>query len=100
MAEEAYERPADDEENPEIASAKTTIDSLLDLLRTRGRTELNSVAAKLNIDPRIIENWAKVLENGNLIKISYEVGKMYLEPITLNHEIHTGGGSCRGAHFA
>jgi|GEM_PF-1246777 chromosome segregation ATPase len=86
MAQEAPNKQPDDKTNPEIASTKTTIDSLLDLLRTKGRTELSSVAVALNIDPRIIENWAKVLEKGNLIKITYEVGKMYLEPISLSLE--------------
>jgi len=38
------------------------------------------------MDPRVIEKWAKVLENGNLIKITFEVGRMYLEPITLSQD--------------
>ena len=75
--------PPEDAKNSEVADTKTSIDALLDLLRIKGKSELNSVAVALNMDPRIIENWAKVLENGNLIRITYEVGRMYLEPLTL-----------------
>jgi chromosome segregation ATPase len=73
-------------QNPEIEETRTSIDTLIELLKARGRSELNSVAVALNVDPRIVENWAKVLEAGNLIKISYEVGKMYLEPMNLAPE--------------
>lgn len=69
--------------NPEIEETRTSIDTLLELLKTRGKSELNSIAVALNVDPRIVENWAKVLENGNLIRITYEVGRMYLEPVNL-----------------
>ena len=75
--------PPENARNPEVADTKTSIDALLDLLRSKGKSELNSIAVALNTDPRIIENWAKVLENGNLIRITYEVGRMYLEPLTL-----------------
>ena len=72
--------------NPEIEETRTSIDTLLEILRTRGKLELSSAAVALNIDPRILENWAKVLENGNLIRITFEVGKMYLEPVNLAPE--------------
>jgi chromosome segregation ATPase len=71
------------EANPKIEETRTTIDALLELLRSRGKSELNSIAIALNMDSRIIESWAKVLENGNLVHITYEVGRMYLEPITI-----------------
>ncbi len=61
------------------SEATTSIDSLLDLLKEKGKVDLNTVSISLGIGPKIIEGWAKVLENGKLIKISYEVGKMYLE---------------------
>jgi hypothetical protein len=63
--------------------ARTSIDSLLELLIAKGRMDLNTVSITLGISPRIIEEWAKVLENGKLIKVNYEVGKMYLEPLEL-----------------
>ncbi len=60
--------------------AKTSIDSLLELLKEKGKVDLNTVSITLGVSPTIIEEWAKVLENGKLIRVSYEVGKMYLEP--------------------
>jgi chromosome segregation ATPase len=83
MPDIASGKPEDDKKNPEIEETRTSIDTLLELLRVKGKLELNSIAVELNIDPRIVENWAKVLENGDLVKISYKVGKMYLEPVNL-----------------
>ncbi len=60
--------------------AKTTIDSLADLIKDKGRMELGKAAQTLGISPTIVENWAKVLEKGGLVRISYEVGRMYVEP--------------------
>lgn len=65
------------------SEAKTSIDSLIELLNTKGKMDLNSIAITLDVSPTILEEWAKVLENGKLIKISYEVGKMYLEPLAV-----------------
>lgn len=65
---------------------KTSIDSLLELLRERGKSELSSVAATLGVSPNIVENWAKVLEGGKLIRITYEVGRMHMEPINTPQE--------------
>ena len=69
-----------------VIETKTSIDKLLDILRAKGKSELNNISVALNIDPRIIEKWAKVLESGNLIRITYEVGRMYLEPISIGPE--------------
>lgn len=68
------------------SEARTSIDALVELLRNRGKSELNALAADLGADPKIVERWAKVLEDGGMAKISYEVGRMYLEPITIGKE--------------
>ena len=86
MPEGPAEAQSDNKKNPEIEETRTSIDRLLELLKVKGKSELNSIAVTLNIDPRIIENWAKVLENGNLIRIDYQVGRMYLEPVSLAPE--------------
>lgn len=65
---------------------RTSIDALVELLKTKGKMELSNIAVSLGVDSRVIESWAKVLEGGGLVKISYEVGKMYLEPVTLTEE--------------
>ncbi|OJI07503.1 MAG: hypothetical protein BK997_02720 [Candidatus Micrarchaeum sp. ARMAN-1] len=66
--------------------ARTTIDTMLELIRSKGRIDLNSIASTLGIAPSVVEGWAKVLESGNLIKISYEVGKMFLSPMEISKE--------------
>ncbi|MDE1868465.1 MAG: hypothetical protein KGH60_00655 [Candidatus Micrarchaeota archaeon] len=78
--------PADTPQRGAGGEARTSIDALVDLLKARGRSELNEVSQNLGVDPLIVESWAKVLEGGGIVKISYEVGKMYLEPVTLTAE--------------
>ncbi len=67
-------------------STKTTIDSLVELLKKKGKMDLASVSVALGVDQAIVENWAKVLEKGNIVKITYEVGKMFLTIPTLSAE--------------
>ena len=59
---------------------KTSIDSLLDLLNEHGRRDLTSIAVELGISPTIVESWVKILESGKLVRITYEMGKMYVSP--------------------
>lgn len=70
----------------EIGEARTSIDALVELLGAKGKSELNSLAISLGADPKIVERWAKVLESGGMARISYEVGRMYLEPIAIGKE--------------
>lgn len=65
---------------------KTSIDTLVELLKSKGKMELNTIASTMGVDSNLVESWAKVLENGGLIKIDYEVGKMYLEPLGVSRE--------------
>ena len=71
---------------PELGNVevRTSIDALVELLKTKGKSELNSLAVAVGTDPKIIERWAKVLESGGMAKISYEFGRMYLEPVTIS----------------
>ena len=61
------------------SEAKTTIDTLTELLKSKGKMEINKIADSLGIDTSIAENLIKVLEDANLVKVTYEVGKMYVE---------------------
>ena len=70
----------------DAGEARTSIDALVELLRTKGKSELNTIAVQLGADPKIVERWAKVLESGGMARISYEVGRMYLEPIVIGKE--------------
>ncbi len=67
-------------ENSARAGGKTTIDSMLDLLKSRGRLDINSISTALDIAPGVIEDWAKILESGNLVSINYEFGHMFVSP--------------------
>lgn len=62
------------------AQIKTTIDALLELVRAKGRTDINTIASQIGASPAIIENWVKILEKGGLVKVTYELGKMYVAP--------------------
>lgn len=86
MPDDNTDVPIESTRNPVMEETRTSIDALLELLRQKGKLELNNIAVTLNIDPRIVEGWAKVLEKGNLVRITYEVGRMYLEPIRLGVE--------------
>ncbi len=76
-----------DEGNKGAKVVKTSIDSLIEFIKSKGvATEISTVASSLGIAEPIAEQWAKVLEEANLIKISYRVGKMFVEPVTLSPE--------------
>ena len=66
-----------------VKETKTTIDSMLELLRSRGKMDINSVSAALNVAPSVIEGWAKIFETGGLARITYDFGRMFIEPIEL-----------------
>ena len=59
--------------------ATTKIDALYEYIKKHGKSDITTVASSIGVAPNIIEGWAKVLENGRLVKISYAVGKMYVE---------------------
>jgi chromosome segregation ATPase len=73
-------------DQPKGVQTKTSIDSLLELLREKGKSELTNVSASLGVGTTILEQWAKVLEEAKLINVTYEMGKMYMEPLNLAPE--------------
>jgi chromosome segregation ATPase len=56
----------------------TGVDSLMKLVRDRGRIELRDAAVELGISQGVLEEWAKVLEKEGVIKIEYLFTKVYL----------------------
>ena len=74
-AEEKKETPVPGEDD----QATTKIDALYEYIKKHGKSDITTVASSIGVAPNIIEGWAKVLENGRLVKISYAVGKMYVE---------------------
>ncbi len=71
--------------------ARTTIDAMIDLLKKKGKSDITSIAAELGVSSSVIEDWAKVLEAGNIVVITHEVGKMFVAPVAISgqnaHEI-------------
>ncbi len=67
---------------------KTSIDSLVELLNTKGKMDVNGIAVELGVPAAVIENWAKVLEKGEMAKIAYELGKMYVMPAAPGQDTH------------
>ena len=72
------------DEKKEVGEVKTSIDALLDLIKSRGLVDVSVAASELGIAGAVAEQWAKVLEENNLVKISYRVGKMYVEPVAVS----------------
>ncbi len=61
---------------------KTSIDALLDLIKVRGKSDINTIATSVGTAPSIVENWIKILEKGDMVKVTYELGKMYVAPLS------------------
>ncbi len=65
----------------DIVSGKTTIDSMLEYINSNGKSDVNTIATVLGTYPGIVEDWAKILESGGLVKITNEIGKMFVAPV-------------------
>ena len=56
----------------------TGVDSLVKLVRERGKVELREASVELGISQGVIEEWAKVLEREGVVKIDYQFTKIFL----------------------
>jgi chromosome segregation ATPase len=56
----------------------TGVDSLIKLVREKGKIELNSAAKALSLTPQNVQDWAAVLEQEGIITIEYKLTKAYL----------------------
>lgn len=56
----------------------TGIDALVKYLNEHGETESVVAAGALAVSERTVEDWAKILEKANIVRISYKLGKMYV----------------------
>ena len=74
-AEEEKETPVPGEDD----QATTKIDALYEYIKKHGKSDITTVASSIGVAPNIIEGWAKVLENGRLVKISYAVGNFHVK---------------------
>lgn len=57
---------------------------MVDLLKVKGKLEINSIASELGIGPITIENWSRILEKGGIVEITYEMGKMYVSILQMS----------------
>ncbi len=78
---------SNDSNNKNSNETKTSIDKMLTLLQNKGRMDVNTLSLSLDTPASVIDDWAKILESANIVKISYELGKMYVEPT--KNEINT-----------
>jgi len=62
----------------EFIPISTGVDGLVKLVRERGRIELREAAVELGISQGVIEEWAKVLEREGIVRIEYQLTKIYL----------------------
>ncbi|VVB56882.1 Chromosome partition protein Smc [uncultured archaeon] len=56
----------------------TGVDSLIKLVRERGKIEIREAAATLGVPVQSVEDWAHVLEGEGLIKIQYQLTQVML----------------------
>lgn len=68
---------------------KTGADRLLELVTKYGRVSLDDASSMLNIEPKIIEAWAKALKNEKLISLTYDnLGNLILESNKKTKEVN------------
>ncbi len=59
---------------------KTDIDLLLDLVEKNEQISISEASKKLQVNKKVIEKWARILEENNLLKITYPaIGEPILE---------------------
>lgn len=56
----------------------TGVDTLIKYVHDKKRVEIEKVALDLNLPFKTVEEWAKALENDNIIRIEYKFTKIYL----------------------
>lgn len=54
---------------------ETDIDRLFHWVKERGRVKFSEAAKKFNVSEEQIEEWAEILEDHNLVKLHYPIGK-------------------------
>jgi DNA repair exonuclease SbcCD ATPase subunit len=65
----------------EAQSIVTGIDAFLKYISEHGEVTSIDAATQLKVSEDTIENWAKILEKANLVKITYKMGRMYLSQV-------------------
>ena len=56
----------------------TGVDNLIRLIKEMGRVELSQAAKELKLPAKTVEDWSHVLEEEGIVKLEYQLTKMYL----------------------
>ena len=71
---------------PDEPVTKTSIDALVEYLKTHGETDASTLAKALGVSETLIEEWSNILEKSNIVKINYRAAKMYVAPLAVTKE--------------
>jgi len=64
--------PVKKENNPKVKSEiNTGVDQMLFHIKTRKKEKLKFFVKKLGVDEKLVEDWAKILEEQGLIEMNY-----------------------------
>jgi len=70
----------------ESLNVTTGIDGLIKLVHDRGRIELGEAARLIGVSPQVAEGWARSLEEQELLRLDYQLTKIFLVWKDLNDE--------------
>ncbi len=64
----------------------TGIDALLKYVNEHGDTDVLNLSKVFKVDVTVIEQWANILENAHMVKVSYKLDKMFIAPLSMSTE--------------
>jgi len=70
----------------DVGTISTGVDKLIRLVKESGRIDINDAASRMGISRQVLEEWAQVLEEQGLIRIEYQLTKVYLISIAATKE--------------
>jgi|GEM_PF-5009861 len=74
----------------DLSTISTGVDEFIKLIKDSKRIDINEAAARLGVSRQVLEEWALVLEEQGLIRIEYQLTKVYLIWIaTTKEELET-----------
>lgn len=59
---------------------ETGVDKLISLIKKEGRLALDDVAKRLKVSPKLVLEWADILEEEGVVSIEYKLSKTYIVP--------------------
>ena len=76
-----------------MGAMTTGIDRLVSLVQSKKKVSLSKAAKELNLSEEVVEEWAEVLAEQKIFKLSYHFQQMYLEPLQI--DVHTSENSAK-----